>query len=84
MSFKSITEDWAVFAHDGEVSIGAVRRIQSDGLLVYIENHGDVALRATDVAWAREGKVVLQPDCLSEEILDAIAHAHDRESGKDR
>lgn len=82
MSFNAIAEDWAVFAHDGDVSIGAVRRIRSDRLQVYIENHGDVTFGKKDVAWAGEGKVVLQPNCLSEDILDAIAHAHDRESGK--
>lgn len=82
MSFNAIREEWAVFAHDGDVNIGAVRRIQSNGLLVYIENYGEVTLGRRDVAWASEGKVVLQPDCLSKEVLDAIAHAHDQESGR--
>lgn len=84
MSFSAITEDWAVFAHDGDVSIGAVRRIQSNGLLIYIENYGEVTFGKRDVARASEGKVVLRPGCLSGEVLDAIAHAHDRESEKGR
>lgn len=82
MNIDAIREEWAVFAHDGEVSIGAVRRIQSDGLLVYIENYGEVKLSEKDVARASEGKVVLQPDCLSREVLDAIGRAHDREAGR--
>ena len=82
MSFSSIREEWAVFAHDGDVNIGAVRRIKSNGLLVYIENYGEVTLDRKDVARASEGKVVLQPNCLSQEVLDAIAHAHDQESGR--
>lgn len=84
MSFGNILEDWAVFAHDGDVSIGAVRRIQSDALIVYIENFGDVTFHKRDVARASEGKVVLQPDCLSREVLDAITHAHDQERGRTR
>lgn len=82
MNTSAIGEEWAVFAHDGEVSIGAVRRIQPEGLLVYIENYGEVKLHKKDVARASEGKVVLQPDCLSRDVLDAIAHAHDREAGR--
>lgn len=82
MSFSAIREEWAVFAHDGEVSIGSVRRVQSNGLLVYIENYGEVVLGKKDIARAGEGKVVLEPDCLSQKVLDAIAHAHDRESGR--
>lgn len=53
MSFNAIREEWAVFAHDGDVNIGAVRRIQPGGLLVYIENYGEVTLDKKDVAWAR-------------------------------
>lgn len=82
MSFNAINEDWAVFAHDGDVSIGAVRRISSDKLLVYIENFGDVTFHKSDVARAGEGKVVLRSDCLSRQVLDAIAHAHDQEAGR--
>ena len=82
MSIRAIREEWAVFAHDGDVNIGAVRRVQPDKLLVYIENYGEVTLDKKDVAWASEGKVVLQPNCLSQEVLDAIAHAHDQESGR--
>ncbi|HEY9092767.1 hypothetical protein [Parasphingorhabdus sp.] len=81
MSFRAIMEDWAVFAQDGEVSIGTVRFVQSNRLLAYIENYGEVILDKTDVAWASEGKVVLQPGCLPRKVLDAIAHAHDQELG---
>ena len=81
MSSREIREEWAVFAHDGDVSIGAVRRIQSNALLVYIENYGELTLHKKDVAWAGEGKVVLAPDCLSQKVLNAIAHAHDQERG---
>lgn len=84
MSISAINEDWAAFAHEGDVSIGAVRGIQSDKLLVYIENYGDVTFGKSDVARASEGKVVLQPDCLPREVLDAIAHAHDQEVGRPR
>lgn len=82
MSYDAIQEEWAVFARDGDVNIGAVRRVQRDGLLVYIENYGEVTLGRTDVARASEGKVLLKPDCLSEEVLAAIAHAHDQERGR--
>ena len=79
MSSVNINEDWAVFAHDGDVSIGAVRHIRADTLIVYIKNFGDVTFHKRDVARASDGKVVLQPDCLSREVLNAITHAHDQE-----
>ncbi|MBX7484097.1 hypothetical protein [Qipengyuania qiaonensis] len=82
MSIKDIEEDWAVFSHDGDVSIGAVRRIRPKGIVAYIENFDDVTFEEKDIARAGEGKVVLQPDCLSREVLDAITHAHDKESGR--
>jgi len=61
--------------------------------LIRIEDPSDpriaefTAMRDKDLAgrgnlFIAEGKVVLQPDCLSQEVLDAIAHAHDQESGR--
>lgn len=79
MSIDAIGEGSAALAHDGDVNIGAARRIQSNGLLVYIENYGEVTLGRKDVVRASEGKVALQPDRLSQEVLEAIAHAHDQE-----
>ena len=44
-----------------------------------MENGGEFVIPAAAVRSAHDGKVVLDRARLDEAILDAIAHAHDRE-----
>ena len=74
--------DFEVFANEGGAAIGAVREIHPDHLIVWIENRGDTRIDAEHVAGAHDGKVLLETDGLPAELLEAIAHAHDAESGE--
>lgn len=80
MSTQEIRRDWLVFDRDGGVGIGAVRRVDPDALLVYIEGYSEITVHASDIASAHDGKVVLRAERLPQEVQDAIRHAHDRET----
>ena len=80
MSTRDIRRDWLVFDRDGGTGIGAVRRVDPDALLVYIEGYSEITVHADDIASAHDGKVVLHLDRLPDEVREAIRHAHDRES----
>ena len=38
---ESIREGFDVFLHDGDDSVGAVRRVHKHGIMVYVEDAGD-------------------------------------------
>ena len=80
MTTREIRRDWLVFDREGGVGIGAVRRVDADALLVYIEGYTEITVHADDIASAHDGKVVLDADRLPEEVREAIRHAHDRET----
>ena len=79
MERARIERDWVVVAHDGEVGVGAVRRVLRDRIEVAIEGFGEVTLSPEQIDHAGEGKVVLALDRLPEAVREAVAHAHDRE-----
>lgn len=79
MRLGDVQRDWAVFAHEGEVALGAVRRVAPDHLLVYVEGYGDVAIAEDQIAAIHDEKVVIDPERLSPEVRAAMSHAHDRE-----
>ncbi len=79
MDFAQIRQEWSVFAREGDVSVGAVRDVARDHLVVYIEGYGDQIVTRDQVASAHDGKVVLNPAALPEAVQAAIAHAHDAE-----
>jgi hypothetical protein len=71
-----------VFIEEGGEECGAVRDVAPEGraeIIVYIENAGDFVVPATAIRSAHDGKVILHPARLEQDLLDAIAHAHDRE-----
>jgi hypothetical protein len=71
-----------VFVEEGGEECGAVREVAPEGraeIIVYIENAGDFIVPASAIRSAHEGKVVLDPDQLDYELIDAIARAHDHE-----
>ena len=82
MPTRHVDIDFEVFASEGDAAIGGVREIHPDHLIVWIENRGDVRIDAEHVASAHDGKVILAAEGLPEPLREAIAHAHDEESGE--
>ncbi|MGH6872974.1 MAG: hypothetical protein ACREHE_15870 [Rhizomicrobium sp.] len=76
---NTVKEGFDVVLHDGEVVVGAVRRVVKDGFLVYVENAGDFVVQNGAVREVVDGRVVLDSARIGPEMRKAIAHAHDRE-----
>lgn len=74
MSTEKIREGFPVFLHDGEISVGAVRRVSP--LTVYVENSGDFTIPDTAVRDVHFDKVILDGDKISQNMRAAIAKAH--------
>ncbi|WP_162798602.1 hypothetical protein [Sulfitobacter sp. SK012] len=79
MQLSDIENDAQVFAEEGQVAIGAVRRVMPGSIEIYIENYGQTTLTQDQILAIHDGKVVLAIDKLSNELRTAIVHAHDRE-----
>jgi hypothetical protein len=79
MSAKIVNEGSDVFVHDGEKAIGAVRKVQSHSLVIYVENAGDFTVPLTAIQEVEEGKVVLNSGRLESRLKQAIGHAHQSE-----
>jgi hypothetical protein len=71
---EKIKEGFAVFLHDGDVQIGAVRRVSP--LTIYIENSGDFVVPATAVHDVHFDKVILDGRKLDAKLHEAIGRAH--------
>jgi hypothetical protein len=79
MPASKIKKDDAVFLHDGEVQIGAVRQIAPDGkqaFVVFVENHGDMLVPFSAVQDVHFGKVILDSAKIGADLTAAIARAH--------
>jgi len=71
-----------VFLEEGGEECGAVRDVRGDGhaeIVVYVENGGEFTVPASAIRSAHDGKIILDRDRLDPTMLEAIAHAHDRE-----
>ena len=82
MASEPIQEDFDVFVHDGDVPIGAVRKVTPHGrseIVVYVENAGEFTVPLTAVREVEAGKVVLDCGKLDMTLRRAIGHAHDAE-----
>lgn len=80
---SAIRVGFQVFVEEGSEECGAVREVAPEGraeIIVYIENAGDFVVPASAIRSAHDAKVVLNPGRLDQDLLDAIAHAHDREA----
>lgn len=80
MHLKDIPSESEVFAAEGTVGIGGVRRNDGDTLLIHIENYGEFHLRAEQIKAVHDGKVILNIEKLPDDVRQAIEHAHDRET----
>jgi hypothetical protein len=71
-----------VFIDDNTEDVGAVRGVAPGGreeVVIYIENGGEFFVPVAAIDSVHDGKVVLASQHLDRPILDAVAHAHDRE-----
>jgi len=76
---EQIAVGYHTFVSDGGEEFGAVRAVSSDSLTVYVENAGDFYVPSAAIRSVHDAKVVLDRGRLDQRLLDAIAHAHDRE-----
>ncbi|MGE0628010.1 MAG: hypothetical protein AB7O43_09325 [Hyphomicrobiaceae bacterium] len=71
-----------VFLAEGREGIGAVRELCGDHFVLYVENAGEFEIPAAAIQRVHDHKVMIDPVRLPKRILDAVAHAHDREDPK--
>lgn len=79
MPASKIKKDYAVFLHDGDVAIGAVRQVSPEGkpgFVVYVENAGDFLIPFTAVQDVHFEKVILDSAKLDPVLKAAVARAH--------
>lgn len=76
---ERIDPEYMVFLSEGHEGIGAVREVLDREIIVYVENAGNFTVPLEAVVAVHDKKVLLDPDTLSPELLDAINKAHDGE-----
>ena len=69
-----------VFLDNSDEEIGAVRKVERDHLVVYVEAAGDFVVRGPEVKAVHHGKVVLSPDLVDPRLLEAAKAAHENET----
>jgi hypothetical protein len=69
-----------VFLEEGGEEIGAVRKVEHDHLVVYVEGAGDFVVRGPEIKAIHYGKVVLHPELADQRLVDAARGAHERET----
>jgi hypothetical protein len=77
--FRVATDD-QVFLANSDEEIGAVRQVNADHLVIYIENAGDFIVYGPQVQAAHDGKVILDPAKVEPKLLEAASTAHERET----
>jgi hypothetical protein len=73
-----------VFLEEGGEEVGAVRKIERDHLVVYIEAAGDFIVRGPEVKAIHYGKVVLSADLVDPKLLAAARAAHEGEGDENQ
>ena len=69
-----------VYLEEGGEEVGAVREVHREYMLIYIENAGDFRIGPDGIRRVHDGKVILDAGGLTDEVRNAIRHAHDEES----
>lgn len=69
-----------VFLEEGGEEIGAVRKVERDHLVVYVEAAGDFIVHGPEVKAVHHGKVVLSPELVDPQLLEAARAAHENET----
>lgn len=68
-----------VFVAEGQEGIGAVRVVNKDMFVLFVENAGEFDIPGAAIVGVHDRKVIVNPARLSRGLLDAVGHAHDRE-----
>ena len=76
----NVSVDDQVYLEEGGEELGAVRKVEHDHIVVYVENAGDFKVDGPAVKSAHDGKVVLVREHLSPEFLKAVENAHSKET----
>jgi hypothetical protein len=76
----TVSKDDQVFLEEGGEEIGAVRAVNPDHLVVYVENAKDFIVPGEAVLASHDGKVVLDPAKVGAALLQAARKAHVRET----
>ena len=71
---------YQVFLDEGGEEIGAVREVNPDHLVIYIEAAGDFMVKGIAVKAAHDGKVILDRAHLDARLLAAAGSAHEGET----
>jgi len=79
---EKIQDGFDVFLHDGDDSIGAVRKVWREAIIVYVENAGDFEVPMAAVKDAEAEKVILDSTQLPPKMLEAIRARHNAEDPK--
>ncbi|MBN9587595.1 MAG: hypothetical protein BGN85_04535 [Alphaproteobacteria bacterium 64-11] len=79
---EKIQEGFDVFLHDGDDSVGAVRRVHRHGIMVYVEDAGDYDVPVAAIVDVDAEKVILDAGKLDPKMLDAIRRRHRDEDPK--
>lgn len=69
-----------MFLAEGREGIGAVREVSDREIIVYVENAGNFTVPREAVVAVHDKKVLLDPDTLSPELINAINRMHDAEN----
>lgn len=70
---------YRAFLSDGADSIGVIRDLSRDKVVIYVENAGDFTISRASVVAVHSQKAILDRAQLDHEFLQAVDHAHDRE-----
>jgi hypothetical protein len=76
---ETIEVGYQAFVSDGTEEFGAVRAIEADGVVVYVENAGDFRIPLDAVRAVHSQKVIFECHKLDARLRRAINHAHDAE-----
>lgn len=76
---ENVQVGYQAFAADGGEEFGAVRAVQPDGVIVYVENAGDFFIPKHAIDAVHSQKVIVRCDALDAKLRKAIGHAHDAE-----
>lgn len=79
MSLREIRTEDEVFTAEGTVGVGAIREVHPDYLVAYFEGYGTHRLHAEDIRAAHDGKVIVDPERLPDDLRDRLPHIHDGE-----
>jgi hypothetical protein len=76
---EKIEVGYQTFVSDGGEEFGAIREVQGDRLVVYVENAGEFIVPVEAVVAVHSQKVIFASDRLDHRLREAIGHAHDAE-----